>query len=139
MRHERTARSSSVASCVSDVFTIVSLALCVLYLSLTPLVASAQPNNQGAANSRGASHDIDRLFSEEMKTAVAKLKWHGERLTEDTVYAVALTGASWEPAWGKETMFSLAWGDSHKIPTLVKRSQRSRETLVDEIKSLYLS
>ena len=38
------------------------------------------------------------------------LKWRGERLSDDTLYAIALTGASWETAWGKDPMFSLAWG-----------------------------
>ncbi len=86
---------------------------------------------------RRTSHDLDRLFSEEMKMASVKLKWHGERLTEDTIYAVALTGASWESAWGKETMFSLAWGDIKKVQQLAHHSARSRETAIVEINSLY--
>ncbi len=77
------------------------------------------------------------LFREEMLTATAKLKWHGERLSDDTLYAVALTGASWEIAWGKDPMFSLAWGDCRKTPVLNKTDSRDYIGLVHDVQRLY--
>src|SRR5579871_2686855 len=86
------------------------------------------------ADTRKTTREITRLFGEEVQQATTKLKWHGERLTEDTIYAIALTGVSWEPAWGKDHLFSLAWGDLHKVPTLGKR-KRDYSALVTEIQS----
>ena len=64
---------------------------------------------------RASGRGMDGLFSEEIQQATAKLKWRGETLAPDTLYATALTGLSWQPAWGKEHLFSLAWGESRKI------------------------
>ncbi len=119
----------------------ISIAIALTALSIaTALPVCAQRQQPQSPEQRRASHEVDRLFSEEMKMASVKLKWHGERLTEDTIYAVALTGASWEPAWGKETMFSLAWGEMRKIPGLGKKGG-PRPTLdltaANEVRSLY--
>ncbi|HZO90468.1 MAG TPA: hypothetical protein VFB38_19230 [Chthonomonadaceae bacterium] len=116
------------------------LSLIAVSLSLFPLVAArglapAGPFAPGPA--RSATREVMNLFSEEMQQAPLKLKWHGERLTEDTIYAIALTGLSWEPAWGKEHLFSLAWGDCRKVPTLGKRSGRSYSALVGQIQRDY--
>jgi len=119
----------------------LTLATSILYIGspvFAGVDAAAQPSSFQQGNElRRTSHDIDRLFGEEMKMAGVKLKWHGERLTEDTIYALALTGASWEPAWGKETLFSLAWGDAHKVPTLNKHNVRGHDALIAEIAGLY--
>jgi HEAT repeat protein len=102
--------------------------------SLAPARALAASPSPGAANAGG---EIIRLFSDEMQQATAKLKWRGERLTEDTVYAVALTGLSWELAWGNDHLFSLAWGDYRKVPTLSKRGGNSYSALVAEVQRYY--
>ena len=103
--------------------------------------ACAQRQTSQSPEQRRISHEVDRLFAEEMKMAGVKLKWHGERLTEDTIYALALTGASWEPAWGKETMFSLAWGELKKLPAPNKRGAPKPVVLdmaaANEVRSLY--
>jgi HEAT repeat protein len=74
------------------------------------------------------------LFGEEIRQATARIKWHGEPLTADTIYALALTGASWEVAWGKEHLFSLARADSQKSrPRRGKpRPDRALETRIAE-------
>lgn len=77
------------------------------------------------------------LFREEILKAPSKLKWHGERLSDDTLYAAALTGASWEPAWGKDPMFSLAWGDFHKAPAQNAQGSDNYIALVHDIQVLY--
>ncbi len=81
-----------------------------------PLRSEAKVVAFGEEPRRVAGRGMDALFSEEIQQATAKLKWRGETLSPDTVYAIALTGLSWQPAWGKEHLFSLAWGDSRKIP-----------------------
>ena len=63
-----------------------------------------------------AERTIDALFSEEIQQAGAKLKWRGEALAPDTLYAIALTGLSWQPAWGREHLFYMGWGDLRKVP-----------------------
>ena len=80
---------------------------------------------------------INGLFREEMQNAAAKLKWRGERLSDDTLYAVALTGASWELAWGKDPMFSLAWGDWRKTSALTKSDNQNYIALVHDVQRLY--
>lgn len=100
---------------------------------LTPASAGITP----IAAVRTASRDVSDLFRDEMQQASTKLKWRGERLTEDTVYAIALTGLSWELAWGKEHLFSLAWGDMHKVASRGKHSSRDYNTLVGRVQRAY--
>lgn len=80
---------------------------------------------------RAPSGNMEALFSEEIQQATTKLKWRGETLSPDTIYALALTGASWQPAWGKEHLFSLAWGDSRKIPGYKQHSAEYAKVLRD--------
>jgi hypothetical protein len=80
---------------------------------------------------------IGGLFRDEIQRAPAKLKWHGERLSDDTLYAAALTGASWELAWGREPMFSLAWGDFRKSPALARQEAQNYIALVHDVQRLY--
>ena len=80
------------------------------------------------AEGKGSSRSIINLFSDEIQQVTVKLKWRGERLTDDTLYAAALTGLSWEPSWGKEHLFSLAWGDLKKISNK-KRAKNAQETI----------
>ncbi len=80
---------------------------------------------------------IGGLFREEIQKAAAKMSWRGERLSDDTLYAVALTGASWELAWGKDPMFSLAWGDCRKTPALNKSDSQNYIGVVHEVQRLY--
>jgi len=91
-----------------------------------------------AANAPGDTRPaISALFRDEMQKAPAKLKWHGEQLSDDTLYAIALTGASWELAWGKDPMFSLAWGDFRKTPSLNKQDGQNYIGLVHDVQRLY--
>lgn len=87
-----------------------------------------------AADSKKSSRDVINLFSDEIQQAVVKMKWRGERLTDDTLYAVALTGVSWEPAWGKDHLFSMAWGDWKKVSR--RRKDRDAEEVIEEVRRL---
>jgi hypothetical protein len=118
--------------------SFIAATVSVLWFS-RPVKAYARPTQQGNNDSRRDGRSVDRLFSDEMKSAIVKVKWHGERLTQDTIYALALTGASWEPAWDKVQMFSLAWGDSRKVSGLKRHGAREKQTVIDEIRSLYLA
>jgi len=102
---------------------------CFGLLAFSPAGALAR---SASANAR---REIMALFGEEMQQAALKLKWRGERLTEDTVYAVALTGLSWETAWGKERPFSLAWGDWRKLAG--KRGGRNAAGVIEEARHRY--
>ena len=104
-----------------------ALLLCAALADAAPCAAA--PNDTRPA--------ITGLFREEMQKAAVKLNWRGEKLSDDTLYAIALTGASWEIAWGKDPMFSLAWGDSRKAPGLNKLDSQNYITLVHEIQRLY--
>jgi hypothetical protein len=46
----------------------------------------------GLADSKKTSRDVANLFSDEIQQVTVKMKWRGERLTDDTLYAAALTG-----------------------------------------------
>ncbi len=138
MLKERSAHRSSL-------FNGIRLGCVVFSCTFAPFLLSSnaradqqtrQPTQQNV-DSRRAARNLDRLFSDEMKNATMKLKWRGERLTEDTIYAVALTGDSWEPAWDKEQMFSLAWGDSRKILAYKKHGIREKQSLIESIRALY--
>ena len=83
-----------------------------------------------------ATRETTRLFQEELQQCDAKLNWRGEQLSEDTVYAAALTGLSWQAAWGKDHVFSLAWGDLRKIDPLRRRTKAQAEALTAEIARL---
>ena len=87
-----------------------------------------------AADSKKSAHDVANLFSEEIQQVVVKMKWRGERLTDDTLYAAALTGLSWETAWGKDHLFSLAWGDLKKL-TKGKRKE-NMEAVIENVQRL---
>jgi len=112
---------------------ILSAGFFVLLALLTPVCVRA--GEPGVPRQR-SSQEIDRLFRDDMKQAAANLKWRGERLTEDTIYAVALSGLSWELAWDKDHLFSLGWGDCKKVPTLGKR-KGSYASLIGAIDQLY--
>lgn len=92
---------------------------------------------RAACTPKESKQAITILYREEMRKAPEKLKWRGERLSDDTLYAVALTGASWEPAWGREPMFSLAWGDFRKISAANKQDGQNYIGLVHDIQRLY--
>lgn len=104
-------------------------AACASLCCLTPSRAETIANDTKPA--------VVGLFREEMQSATAKLKWRGERLSDDTLYALALTGASWELAWGKDPMFSLAWGDCRKTPALNKSDSQDYIGMIHDIERLY--
>ncbi len=110
----------------------LSVVLAFLALLLPGRIGAGEPYHPR----KHPSMEIDRLFREDMKQATTNLKWRGERLTDDTIYAVALSGLSWELAWSKEHLFSLGWGDLRKVPTLGKR-KGNYASLIGEIQQLY--
>ncbi len=79
-----------------------------------------------------APRDADSLFRDEIRQAATGLHWHGERLTDDCSYAAALTGASWESAWGKEHLFWLGWADCKERGKRPATRERGAE---DEIRN----
>lgn len=110
-----------------------SLGLLALLLASAPARGLAPASSPAKTSGR---NDVTRLFRDEMQQAAAKIKWRGERLSEETVYALALTGASWETAWGKDHLFSLAWGDCRKLAAN-KRSRKGEERTLGELRQLY--
>lgn len=88
-----------------------------------------------AANAKrpGGAADAAAHFRDEMQQVTERLKWRGERLTEDTIYAAALTGLTWQTAWGKDHLFSLAWGDLRRVPTMGRRNRQSYGTMAADI------
>lgn len=111
---------------------ITLYSLLLMPLLVVPTLAFAQDDDNVGARNRVAQN----LFQEEIQQAIAKIKWRGERLSDDTVYAIALTGLSWQTAWGKKVLFSLASGEMKRVPSLHKRSPRETEDLIREVKSL---
>ncbi len=74
-----------------------------------------QPLQAGVSEQKSGSGEINRLFRDEIQQAEKRVKWRGAKLSDDTLYALALTGASWESAWGKDKIFSLEWGVAAKL------------------------
>lgn len=98
------------ASCVSPFgWIVVVSALCASLVSANP----AQPGRcaVGGRFRSPAQGEADVLFRDEMRQAQSGLHWRGERLTDECVYAAAVTGASWESAWGREPLFWMGWRD----------------------------
>lgn len=81
-----------------------------------------------------AERSTEALFADEIQQVASKLKWHGESLPADTAYAAALTGLSWETGWGKEHLFSLAWGELRRVPGY-RPHNKSYAATVREIQS----
>jgi HEAT repeat protein len=96
--------------CEHDLLVLLSSCLLIAIVAIAlPVRANAYANRANRVD-----RNIDVLFGDEIRQATTKVKWHGEPLTPDTIYALALTGASWEVAWGKDHLFSLARTDSHR-------------------------
>jgi hypothetical protein len=77
------------------------------------------------------------LFREEIAQAGQKMHWHGERLSDDTLYALAMTGISWEIAWSREHPFSIAWGDYARAPRLNGQSGKNDAEFIEEVRRAY--
>lgn len=141
---------------VSVSYILMSVML-MSFILPAPLAGNAQANKAGLTSSfcltgrtahyepgylaefpvrLAADRTMESLFSEEIQQASAKLKWRGEALAPDTVYAAALTGLSWEPAWGREHLFFLGWGELRKIPGY-KQHSANYATLLHDIQSSY--
>ena len=107
-------------------------AICTIPVHATDFVESKPKDTDSTVTSAKSNRDIVNLFRDEMQSVNEKLKWRGERLPEDTIYAAALTGLSWQPAWGKSPLFSMQWGDFKKADTLVKRRKPQEITRLIE-------
>lgn len=104
-----------------------SLACALLSVLTCVLPALSQPHRIPGKcfllHRLAAEHDIAALFRTEIQEAAARLRWRGEPLSPDCLYALAITGASWEPAWNRQRLFSLAWGDSRKAASRNRREE----------------
>ena len=110
--------------------------LTALLLLLTP-PAKAGIGRRKVSHRQVRANQVGKLFQNEIRHAEDKLKWRGPQLSDDTLYALALTGASWESAWGKETLFSLAWGGGRSSAVTHKVEAQNNVDLVRQIKSSY--
>lgn len=81
--------------------------------------------------------EVTTLFRDEIALAGQKMHWRGERLSDDTLYALAITGISWEIAWSREHPFSIAWGDYNKAPRLNGQSGRNDLEFIEEVRRAY--
>lgn len=99
---------------------------------LCAVILASSSTPRCGAEGKGSSRNIINLFNDEIQQVTVKLKWRGERLTDDTLYAAALTGLSWEPSWGKEHLFSLAWGDLKKVSNK-KRDKKAEKRAQDTV------
>ncbi len=93
---------------------------------------------RGLSQDKGSKPgEISSLFREEILQASQKMHWRGERLNEDTLYSLALTGMSWEIAWGREHPFSLAWGDYSRAPRLNGQAGKNDQEFIAEVKRTF--
>ncbi|MCX6380034.1 MAG: HEAT repeat domain-containing protein [Armatimonadetes bacterium] len=85
------------------------------------------------------STSLLNLYHDEMQEALEKLRWRGERMADDTIYALALTGTSWQTFWNKKQnhLYLLAWGELKRVPSLRKRNNRESESLLTSIQDAY--
>jgi hypothetical protein len=83
------------------------------------------------------NREITALFRDEIAQADQKMRWHGERLSDDTLYALAMTGISWEIAWNRDHPFSLTWGEYGKAPRLNGQSGKNDLEFIDEVRRAY--
>jgi HEAT repeat protein len=65
------------------------------------------------------------------------MHWRGERLSDDTLYALAVTGISWEIAWNHDHPFSLAWGEYSRAPRLNGQSGKNDAEFIEEVRRAY--
>jgi hypothetical protein len=119
---------------LSSVARPLAAGVWTLILAAGPL---AGPRAAASPLPRETKTAMSVLFREEIAKAPTRLKWRGERLSDDTLYAVALTGASWELAWGKDPMFSLAWGSFPKAPATGSQNNQDYVGVVHEVQKLY--
>ncbi len=96
-------------------------------------------------SARREAVDASILFRDEIQQVEQKLRWRGEKLTDDTRYAIALTGLSWQSAWGKEHLFSMVSNTVAATDRLGGRkgAGRSRDSLdyanqASEVRRAYL-
>jgi hypothetical protein len=64
-----------------------------------------------------------------MRDAPIRLHWRGERLTEDTIYALALTGASWLPDWGVSHSFTPSVDEREQMFRSARDDGRRKEAI----------
>jgi len=117
---------------LSILFTLVSSCCCAVWTTrsnASPLLAQARQDR--------TLPEITTLFRDEIMQAEQKMHWHGERLSDDTLYALAVTGISWEIAWNKDHPFSLTWGEYSKAPRLNGQSSKNDMGYIEEVRRAY--
>ena len=83
------------------------------------------------------AQEVSSLFKEEIQEATQRLKWRGEPLTEQALYALALTGISWSPSWKSDNGLSLAWGESRRLKELKSKGAKSKVAARIEVLQAY--
>ncbi len=81
--------------------------------------------------------EVTALFRDELAQAGQKVRWRGERLSDDTLYALAVTGISWEISWNREHAFSLAWGEYSRAPRLNGQSGKNDMEAIASVQRAY--
>jgi hypothetical protein len=90
----------------------------------------------GASRCGWAKDVVESLFHREIAHAAEAMEWHGEPLSRDTLYALAATGISWEPVWGRAHLFWMGWARCDKKDLLDKRNKQVGQRLA-EIQASY--
>lgn len=123
--------------------------LLVLLACLCPGLIATAGSASAPVPVRHEAVDASILFRDEIQQVEQKLRWRGEKLTDDTRYAIALTGLSWESAWGREHLFSMVSATAGPTAAPTERavsrkgSGRSRDSLeyvdqASEVRRAYL-
>ncbi|CEK17494.1 hypothetical protein CP488_01870 [Chthonomonas calidirosea] len=92
----------------------------------------------GASRCGWAKDIVESLFHEEIAHAAEAMEWHGEPLSRDTLYALAATGISWEPFWGRAHLFWMGWARCDRKDLLDKKNKQVGQRFA-EIEASYAS
>lgn len=102
--------------------------------ALTPHTGAASVEAQQPERK---NREVASLFREEIAQAEQKVRWRGERLSDDTLYALAVTGISWEISWNRDHPFSLAWGEYSRAPRLNGQLGKKDAEFIEEVRRAY--
>jgi hypothetical protein len=112
---------------------VVGVVCVVAVAGRSPCRATPLPTPQAG----NKTQEVTSLFRDEIAQSVQKMRWRGERLSDDTLYALATTGISWEIAWNRDHPFSIAWGEYAKAPRLNGQSGKNDVENIAEVRRSY--
>ena len=78
---------------------------------------------------------VNGLFENDINQASAEIHWRGEPLSYSTLYALALTGMSWQAAWGNQKTFWMGWKIC-KGETAKELHSRQSEAILKQIQEM---